>query len=101
MFYEGYYCSYNDGYKDAERYAYSAGYNDGYRDGEGMNASANLGKNLLGDTFSAPLKALEEFNLVSWTTANGTVVEISIMSILSAFVGVSLFIWFLKLFAGG
>lgn len=101
MFYNGYSLSYNLGYYDAERYAYSAGYDDGYYDGINMNDSANLGKNLLGETFTAPLKALEEFNLVSWRTANGTLVEISIMSILSAIVAVGLFFLFIKMFAGG
>lgn len=125
-FYFGLDSAYDLGYDDGERYGYAAGYNDGHADGysEGLQAgmgsgnfevafqqgydkaiseigSGDFGRNLLGGAFSAPIDALREFTLIEWTTDSGVEVSIDLLTVFSAFVGVSLFVWFLKLFAGG
>ena len=95
----GYAVGYNDGY--SENIFYADAYNDGYYDAVSEVKSGDFGRNFLSGVFTAPLKALENFTLVSWRTQSGTTISISLITILSAIVGLSLFIWFLKMFAGG
>lgn len=125
-FYVGLDTAYNLGYNDGNRYGYQRGYNEGYNIGynEGLEQgrsetdydtvydegyydavreieSGDFGRNFLSGIFTAPLDAMRDFVLVSWVTQDGTTISINLISILSAVVGLSLFIWFLKTFAGG
>lgn len=115
----GYFVGSGEGFSAGEEYGYQSGFDDGYRMGIGTNASyqdgydtgyndavnqissGEFGRNLLGNTFSAPFEALSQFTIVSWELQNGNQVEITLGAVLSAVIGVGLFIWFLKLFAGG
>lgn len=63
--------------------------------------SGDFGRNFLGGMFAAPFEALNNFTIVSWVDSDGTTTTITLGLVLSAIIGVSLFIWFLKLFAGG
>lgn len=126
QFYYGLNESYNLGYEDGYRYGFSTGYdegfdegynegyNEGYAEGQDTDAyqsgydaavrdidSGEFGRNFIGNVLKAPFDALNTFTLVQWTTAEGTTITISLAAIISAAIGVSLFIWFLKLFAGG
>lgn len=102
---EGYILGHNDGYdagyEAGEQASYDTGYTEGFNQGINTNESANLGKNLIGDTLSAPLEALNQFTIVSWITQDGTAINITLGSLISACIGVLLVIWFLKMFAGG
>lgn len=117
-FYKGYTASYNLGYEDGNRYGYQNGYDDGYDQGvidtkgddiyqSGYDAAVqeikdgDFGRNFLGNVFGAPVDALRRFTLVDWTLKDGTLITINLMSVFSAIVGVSLFVWFLKMFSGG
>lgn len=93
---------------------WNAGFTEGYDyiDGEdlyqqGRNDAikeikdGDFGRNFLGAVFSAPLKALQDFNLVSWKTQNGNTISVSLGQVISAGLGITIFIWFLKLFSGG
>ena len=62
---------------------------------------AVVGFCVLGGMFSAPIEALKSFTLVEWTTNSGLEVSLNVFMIVSAVIGLSLFIWFLKLFSGG
>ncbi len=75
---------------------YSFGYNDGYSDGRNSTDSENFGQNLLGDTLSAPMRALNQFVIYQ----NGNV-TISLGLVLGAVISLTLFLAFLKMFAGG
>lgn len=123
QFYYGLNESYNLGYDDGYRVGFGAGYDEGYDDGydqgydEGLGDntayqsgydaavrdidSGEFGRNFIGNVLKAPFDALNTFTLVQWTTAEGTTITISLAAIISAAIGVSLFIWFLKVFAGG
>ena len=102
---EGYVIGHNDGYdagyEAGFEVSYDSGYTDGYNEGVNTTDSANLGKNLIGETLSAPIEGLKQFKLINWVTENGKTISISLLSVLSAALGVTLVIWFLKLFAGG
>lgn len=77
------------------------GIDEGYQNGLNVGQSSTVGKNLIGDAFRAPFEALKSFTLVEWTTESGQEISISIMSVFYTIIGISLFIWFLKLFSGG
>lgn len=77
--------------------AYNDGYASGYDDGLTASDSAILGQNLIGDTLSAPMTALNSF--VLYTTPSG--VPISLGLVLGSVIAFTFFIAFLKLFAGG
>lgn len=108
---EGYMEGYDKGYDDGELDGYDDGYNDGsdantgyqngYNDAVAQIESGDFGRNFLGGLFSAPIEALKSFTLVEWTTTSGLEVSLNVFMIISAAIGVSLFIWFIKLFAGG
>lgn len=88
---------YNSGYNTGYNEGYSEGESDGYYNGLSMGESSALGQNLLGDILSAPIRALD--GLVIIDTPSGF--TISVWNIFSALIGIALFIWFLKMFAGG
>ena len=71
-------------------------YNSGVSAGLSSNASANLGENLLGSTLNAPIDALNGFVLTS--TPFG---DITLGSVVGSLIALSIFITFLKFFAGG
>ncbi|MBO5947720.1 hypothetical protein J6Q66_02660, partial [bacterium] len=76
---------------------YQEGYKDGYDSGLNSSASSSLGANLLGDTLSAPINALNSITI--YQSSSGY--NVTLWGILSTIIGASLFIWFLKMFAGG
>lgn len=73
------------------------GFKQGYDEAVAEIDSGEYGENLLGNMFSAPVKALDE--VVIAALPDGT--KITIMGALSAGVALSLFLAFLKKFAGG
>lgn len=81
--------------------AYDVGFGDGYDVGhiDGYNAgvSSGIGENLLGSSLLAPVNALN--SLVIYTAPSGF--SITVWGVFSTLIGVGLFIWFIKLFAGG
>lgn len=122
QFYYGIDQSYNLGYNDGYRYGYSNGYAEGYEVGldegysNGVNTdsyqagynqalseieSGDYGRNFIGGILRAPMDMLRNFTLIEWTTNTGTEVVINLATLFTAVISVSLFIWFLKLFAGG
>lgn len=101
-YHDGYYYGWSDGFIYGYDYADNTDdYDRGYQDALDDIDSGEFGKNLIGATLNAPLEALADFNIVSWTTANGRTINISIMTVLSGIIGLCLFVWFLKMFAGG
>lgn len=76
---------------------FNEGYDLGLSDGLNSSASSSLGSNLLGETLSAPMTALNSF--VLYTTPSG--VPISLGLVLGSVIALTFFIAFLKLFAGG
>lgn len=87
---EGITLGYNDGYQ--------SGYDIGYDDGVDATESSAFGKNLLADTLNAPMNALNQFVLYESTDGYYT---ITLGSVVGGVIAFSLFIAFLKLFAGG
>lgn len=105
-FNQGYSVGEDVGYAAGEEYGYSQGlmnsdygdaYNKGYADAEADIDSGEWGANLLGDTLSAPIEALNSFVLVS--TPSGY--DITLGLVVGCVIALTLFIAFLKLFAGG
>lgn len=105
-FNQGYSVGEDAGYAAGEEYGYSQGllnsdyseaYNKGYADAESDIDSGDWGVNLLGDTLSAPIKALNNFIIV--TTPSGY--NITLGLVVGCVIALTLFIAFLKLFAGG
>lgn len=84
---------YDDGYDDG----YDEGEIDGYNRGFDVAASQDFGKNLLGETLLAPVRALQQ--IVLYNTSSGF--PVTLWFVFSTCVGVALLIWFLKMFAGG
>lgn len=76
-------------------------YEAGYQQGAADIDSGEFGKNFLGAVFSAPFEMFNDFTLIEWTMPNGAVVSVTLATVISAAVGVTLFIWLLKVFAGG
>lgn len=92
--------AYEQGLEDGDG-DYYVGYDDGFQIGynEAVRQidSGEYGDMLLGNTFAAPIKALDQ--VVIAKLPDGT--EITILGVLSAAVSLSLFMIFLKKFAGG
>lgn len=88
---------YKYGYELGLNQGYNQGYDDGFDDGNTAGTSASFGKNLLGDTLAVPINALNGF--VLFTAPNGT--NVTLGGVVGAVIGLSLFIMFLKIFAGG
>lgn len=76
-------------------------YQQGREDAIKEIKDGDFGRNFLGAVFSAPLAALNSFTLVSWQLEGGRVITVTLGMVISAALGITLFIWFLKLFAGG
>lgn len=88
---------YNYGYELGLTQGYNQGYDDGFDDGNSAGESASFGKNLLGETLNVPINALNGF--VLFTAPNGH--DVTLGGVVGAVIGLSLFIMFLKIFAGG
>lgn len=93
----GYYDGYSQGFSDGQILGYDSGYNDGYSDGRSSTDSENLGQNLLGDTLSAPLRALNQFTLYESTSG----FKVTLGLVVGGAISLTLFIAFLKIFTGG
>lgn len=112
---DGYTFGYNEGYLAGESAGYDSGlqqgrdqgFNEGIASSDGFNqgyqkalseiSSGEFGANLLGSTFNAPIRGLNQFVLV--TTPNG--VEITLGNVISAGIALVLVLAFLKVYAGG
>lgn len=94
---EGYTHGYNNGIKDGTGLDYTEGYNQAIRDIE----DGDFGRNFLSGIFNAPMDAMNEFVIASWETPGGNTMRITLGAVLGACIGVSIFVWFLKMFAGG
>lgn len=103
--------NYEEGYDTGYQYGYRVGYAEGENSTEAYERGYNravkdidtgdFGRNFLGSLFKAPFDALRSFTLVEWTTDAGSRISISLATVFSALVGITLFIWFLKMFSGG
>ena len=76
---------------------YTQGYEAGLEHGLNSNQSESFGSNLLGDTLSAPMKALNQF--VIYEAPSGF--SVTLGGVVGAAISLTLFIAFLKIFAGG
>ena len=86
---------------DLSEGGYDTGYQEGFTEALNQVGSDEFGRNFLKSVFSTPFEILQNFTLVSWQKADGSMVEITLLTLFSACVGLSLFVWFLKTFAGG
>lgn len=77
--------------------ARAEGYSIGYRDGRNSTDSENLGENLLGSTLSAPFEALNDFTIYKSTSG----FEVTLGLVIGGAICLTLFMAFLKIFAGG
>lgn len=73
------------------------GFNDGYNRGYNRGTSEVFGENLLGETFNAPLNALNQW--VLFETPGG--IEVTMGGLFTAVIALAVLIIFLKMFAGG
>lgn len=87
--------AYKNGYEQGQ--LASDNYKKGFNDATRTMSDQTFGENFLGNLFSAPLRALNSFTLI--TTPNG--VDITLGGILAACIALTVFIAFLKLYAGG
>ena len=97
LYYFGYWGAWYTGFDVGYDQGLDQGYDQGFEFGSNSNASASLGNNLIGDTLSAPMTALNNF--VLYTSPSG--VQISLGLVLGSVIALTFFIAFLKLFAGG
>lgn len=81
--------------------ARTEGYNAGYAAGRVSSDSANLGHNLIGDTLSAPMDGLNDFVLYDSDGPDGEAKPITLGLVVGGAIALTLFMAFLKLFAGG
>lgn len=95
--------AYDDGFNEGVYVGENSSslYQEGYNDALKEIDSGQFGKNFLGSVISSPFEVLRNFVLVEWTTANGRSITFNLMTLFSASVGLGLFVWFLKTFAGG
>lgn len=116
----GYTAGGQDGYVAGEEYGYSngyttgvgvgydqgynagsqAGYDQGFAAGAESTDSGNLGHNLLGDTLNAPMNALNNFTIYDPDPSDNSP-GITLGLVVGGVICLSLFIAFLKIFAGG
>lgn len=94
---EGYRAGSQAGSESNYNTGYNAGYSEGYTDGRNSTDSENLGHNLLGDTLNVPFKALNGFTL--YKSSSGFAVTLGL--VVGGAICMTLFIAFLKMFAGG
>lgn len=76
---------------------YTQGYDAGLEHGLNSNQSESFGSNLLGETLSAPMKALNQFTI--YESSSGFTVTLGL--VVGGAISLTLFIAFLKIFAGG
>ena len=95
VFEEGFLAGVNS--TDAKDKWYEEGYQSGFVDGQNASQSSLFGQNLIGDTLSAPMRALNSFLL--FESPSG--VQVTLGMVFGSMIGLVLFIAFLKLFAGG
>lgn len=76
---------------------YFIAYNDGYIDGYDVGSSQTFGDNMLGETLAAPFNALNSF--VLYESTNGF--QVTLGGVVGAVIALTLFLAFLKIFAGG
>lgn len=95
----GYLAGYQAGITSTEKRDeyFQEGYDEGFADGLNSTSSSSLGQNLIGDTLSAPIRALNSFTL--FTSPSG--VDVSLGMVFGSLIALVLFIAFLKMFAGG
>lgn len=91
-FSEGYDSGYTAGYDKGK----AEGYDEGFDAGVGATESESFGKNLLGTTLNAPIDALNQFVLFE---SDGKAVTLG--GVVGAMLALSIFVLFLKMFAGG
>lgn len=99
---QGYSVGFEQGYTNGTgsqvvQNARDEGYRDGYAAGRESTDSGNLGENLLGDTLSAPMDALNDFTL--YESSSGFNVTLGL--VVGGAICLTLLIAFLKIFAGG
>lgn len=92
---------YDIGFSAGSDVGYSHGFSDGFSDGKAegilIGENSGFGQNLLGDTLTAPVKALDSF--VLYQSSSGF--KITLWGVFSTVLAVGLTIWFIKMFAGG
>lgn len=91
---------YQQGYVDGAEANYEEVYQLGYDAGVNATDSSKFGHNLLGETLGAPIKALNNFTLYEYTMLNNTY-QITLGHVVGGVIALTLFIAFLKVFAGG
>ena len=97
---ESYLSGFKDGVNSSESknkwypQGFESGYQQGVLDGVNSSQSTSFGQNLLGDTLSAPMKALNNFTL--FVAPNGT--SVTLGGIIGALIGLSLLLVFLSFF---
>lgn len=96
----GYTAGYIDGESAGTQLGYNEGYDTGYNVGLNASGSANLGQNLLGDTLNAPMNALNQFVLYD-PDGTGSMPPLTLGLVVGGVITLTLFIAFLKIFAGG
>lgn len=93
----GYNSGYDKGYGMGEYQGEINGYDRGYLQGKTEGESSNIGDNLIGSGFSAITDSLN--HIILYQSSEGTVVTLWV--VICGAIGIALFIWVLKLFAGG
>lgn len=93
----GYNFGYDEGFQDGHLASSELSYDQGFQDGVNSVDSSNLGQNIIGDTLSAPFRALDQF--VIFKSPNGS--EISLGYVFGGFISLTLLLAFLRFFAGG
>lgn len=110
---EGYDYGYNrgetDGFAAGQKVGYEAGlkaenneaFQNGYNKAVSEIDSGEFGRNFLANVFNAPMHAMNEFVIASWQTPGGDTMHITLGLVLGSVIGLMIFVWFLKMFAGG
>lgn len=112
---DGYDYGYEQGYNFGETNGFAAGQKAGYESAVSSGAafqagydqavseidSDEFGRNFLIGVFNAPMDALNEFTIASWQTSDGQTMRVTLGLVLGSCIGIMIFMWFLKMFAGG
>lgn len=97
---EGYLAGSQAGSESNYNTGYNAGYSEGYTDGRNSTDSENFGQNLLGQTLRVPFEALNQFTIYD-PDGNGPILPVTLGLVVGGAICMTLFIAFLKMFAGG